>query len=70
MPRIQITISDELSKKLNELKKFEKGAFVELALRQALSNSDIMQRFLWKTKKVDSATVPKSPSFEIDSEFK
>ena len=69
MPRIQITITEELSKKLNELKKFENGAFVELALRQALNNPDIMQRFLWKTKKLEKQITAKG-KFEIDDEFK
>jgi hypothetical protein len=76
MARLQLTISDDLSERLDELKKFEKGAFCELAIREALKNPNITSRFIWKstsatenkltTEEVKPAT---KPMISIDDDF-
>ena len=77
MARLQLTISDDLSDRLDELKKFEKGAFCELAIREALKNPHITSRFIWKsvsaTENKPAVTEAKStikPVISIDDDFK
>lgn len=74
MARLQLTISDEIGKELDELKKFEKGAFCELAIREALNNPNITSRFIWKSKKhvkpTDNGSIVEvKSSVSIDDEF-
>lgn len=76
MAKIQVMLSDEISNKLDLLRKFDKGTFVELAIKEALNNSDLVSRFIWKdsalvkeeikTKENTSITKPK---LKIDNDF-
>ena len=75
MARLQLTISDELSDRLDELKKFEKGAFCELAIREALKNPNLTSRFIWKSRteiknKPDKESIVAiKPKISIDEDF-
>lgn len=48
--KLQLTISEEANSILNQLHRFHKGRFVELAIKWAYQNKDIKNNFAWNNE--------------------
>lgn len=74
MAKLQVTLSDDLTDALDGLRKFDKSSFTEMALREALKNPEILNRFIWKNKPAgvkieDVKTDEVNKNFKLDKDF-